>query len=249
MIEKTIDFLIHVAAPTDKNSISSVRLWVILLMAAPMIMLTNLNSLLHIRTTLLLVQNIVIRLKFPSRYYPATASIKGFIASPIYARSIAYVAEFAMYELWAVWIGVDFWGSNKLWAIVLFGECISTLGVLLQAEFLLKLEDSTWAIHAIYMAYLSYPKNLWAMSFFFLFSLYLILYHLPRMIKAMLSRLHRDGKNVSEIFKMDPLFLRYYFINYLPRDMTKDDKSLHKVPIIRKISKEEKAWVLPMLIG
>ena len=117
--------------PTDKNNISSVRLWVIVLLVSPMIMFTNLKSLLHIRTTLLLFQNIVVRLIYPSRYYPATASKKGFIASPICARLIAFVAEFAMYELWAVWIGVKFWGSSNLWAIVLFGECISTLGVLL----------------------------------------------------------------------------------------------------------------------
>ena len=68
------------------------------------------------------------------------------------------------------------------------------------------------------------------------------------MLKAMLGRLHRDGKSVSEIFKLDPLLLRYYFIKYLPRDLIKDTNLL-KVLAIKKIDKEEKAWVLPMLIG
>jgi hypothetical protein len=44
-------------------------------------------------------------------------------------RSIAFFAEFALYELWAEWIGVSFWGKtnfiwdndNYLWLIVLIG--------------------------------------------------------------------------------------------------------------------------------
>ena len=44
MIEQVIDLLIHAAAPADKNSVSSVNPKLIVLMVAPMILLTKLDD-------------------------------------------------------------------------------------------------------------------------------------------------------------------------------------------------------------
>ena len=244
MIEQVIDLLIHSAAPADKNSVSSVNPKLIVLMVAPMILLTKLDDPLQIRTTILLILNIAVRLIYPSCYYPASASVEGYIAFPLTARSIAFVAEFSMYELWAVWVDVDFWGASKVWVLVFFGESISTIALLLQSELLFNLEDSTWALHAVYMASLSYPKYAWAVMFFSAFSLHMLLYHLPSRFKLMFSRLYHCGKSAIDIFKLDPLYCREYF----PRVMLKE-KSLCKPRRIKKVDDEEKAWVVPMLIG
>ena len=218
MIEKGINFLIYLASPADKNSISSVNPYTVVLMVTPMILLTNFESSLQVRTTILLILNIVVRLIYPSCYFPASASVEGYIAFPLTARSIAYVAEFSMYELWAVWVDVDFWGSSNVWALVFFGECISTIALLLQSELLFNLEDSTWALHALYMAYLSYSNYPWAVMFFSTFALHMFLYHLPSRFNLMFSRLCNGGKSATEIFKLDPLYYREYF----PRALLKE---------------------------
>ena len=74
--------------------------------------------------------DVIVRLVWPSCYYPATASVQHPIASPVTARVIAFVAELHFYVLWALWCSVEFWGTY-LWIIVLFGEVVSTTGVLL----------------------------------------------------------------------------------------------------------------------
>ena len=244
MIDKVIDYIVHVAAPADKESYSSVRQWVIWLMLLPMLLLTDLDSPLQVRTTITLFFNVYVRLTYPSCYFPASASVEGYIASPLTARLIAFVAEFSLYELWAEWVDVPFWGASNIWAVVLFGECVSTASVLLQTELGLNVEDSTWCLHTIYMAYLSYPKYPWAVTFFSLFGLHFVLYHLPRRFKLMFDRIKRGGKSAANLFKLDPLYLREWF-----SPVRLKDPRLHKVRLIKKCGEEEKAWVVPMLFG
>lgn len=221
-----IDYLVRQVAPTNPDSVASVRLWMIIAICLPLVQLTKTN--LQIRATLLILTNITVRLLYPSCYYPASASKGGFIASPIVARCIAFVAEFSLYEVWAVWVGVDFWGpSTYLWAIVLWGECISTTGLLLQSEGLLNIEDSTWTCHAAYMCYLAYMNGCqWEqVAFYGGFAAHMVFSHLPRRFGQMLTE--------GTTFKMDPLFT---------------GKNLAKIEI-KQCNFEERAWVVPMMFG
>ena len=73
--------------------------------------------------------------------FPAIQSENNMISNPIVARTIAFVAEFGLYEMYSEWINVDFWSNKyKLWLIVCTGEILSTLGVVIQLEFLLFLK-------------------------------------------------------------------------------------------------------------
>lgn len=171
---------------------------------------TNFMSIipLQIRTTILILLNVFVRIWFPSAYYPATASIKGFWASPLTARCIAFIAEFSMYEIWAVLASTNFWGQDNVWLLVLSEEIISETGVLLQNELLLNIEDTTWAVHAWYMFYLSHRNNtpLPQPIFFYGFGAYLILHYLSRriniIIKGNRSVLNNDNTpTVASYFK------------------------------------------------
>ena len=104
--------------PKDKNAIASVDWRFTGVVCLVMIAMTDIFSPLQKRTTFMLLLNIIVRLTYPSQYCPATASKPGIIAHPFTARCIAFIAEFCMYEVWAVWIGVEFWGSTKLWLMV-----------------------------------------------------------------------------------------------------------------------------------
>jgi len=156
---------------------------------------------------------------YPSCYYPASASINHFIGSPIIARFIAFFAEFCLYELWSVWINVNFWSTSYLYLIVLFGETISTIALLLQSEFLFIIEDVIWLLLAFYMLYLS------SSLFFGLFGFYLIYYHLPYRLQIMTTNF-RNNKN---IFFNKPLICNNIEI--------------------KECDKDEKLWVVPMLVG
>jgi hypothetical protein len=241
MISDLLDNFVHLVAPS-KNDItgtrqySSVRWWIIVLVCIPMVLTTDPTVPLQRRATVLLLLNIFIRLLYPSCYYPATASISGWIASPVTARLVAFVAEFALYEVWAVWSGIDFWGNDYyVWLMVLVGEVVSTTGLFLQSEFLFFLEDTTWAIHASYMCFLSYPQ--WfKMTFYGGFAFHMWVAHLPRRFRLLLSR-GRSTSKASSIFFMWPLFL------------TLNPKKAPNKVIIRECEFEEKAWVVPMLFG
>lgn len=179
------------------------------------------------RATFLLLFNIFVRLLYPSAYFPASASQRGLVASPMTARCIAFMAEFALYEVWAVWAGVDFWGpSTHLWLMVGAGEVISTLGVLVQSEIVLTVEDSIWTLHTWYMVFLSFPQ--WRQLLFFGgFGTHMLVTHLPRRFRLLFSR------SAKEIWSFDPLFT---------------GEGMGKVRI-RPCEHEEKAWVVPMLLG
>ena len=190
-----------------------------ILICLPMCYFMNIYDFLQVRTTFLLLLNICIRLMYPSCYYPASASINHFIGSPIIARFIAFFAEFCLYELWSVWINVNFWSTSYLYLIVLFGETISTIALLLQSEFLFIIEDVIWLLHAFYMLYLS------SSLFFGLFGFYLIYYHLPYRLQIMTTNF-RNNKN---IFFNKPLICNNIEI--------------------KECDKDEKLWVVPMLVG
>ena len=206
-----------------------------ILICLPMCYFMNIYDFLQVRTTFFLLLNICIRLFYPSCYYPASASINNFIGSPIIARFIAFFAEFCLYELWSVWINVDFWSTTYLYLIVLFGEIVSTIALLLQSEFLFIIEDVIWTFHTFYMMYLSsllystkigYNINLLYKSLFFgLFGYYLIYYHLPYRLEIMTTNF-RNNKN---IFVNKPLICNNIEI--------------------KECDKDEKLWVVPMLVG
>ena len=146
---------VKAVAPKDKKTHVSVRPWIIMLTLAPMLVLMVTRfSMMYLRICTLLCANVIVRLMWPSQYYPATAVNKSLIAQPAVARLIAYLAEFGLYELWALWCGLDFW-NNPVWLIVFVGENISCIGVLLQSESILYLEDCVWTFHALYMVFYS----------------------------------------------------------------------------------------------
>ena len=95
-----MDAFVKAVSPKDKKEVSSVEPWIIFIFVLPMCFLTDTKNPLQIRATLLLMANIFVRLLYPSCYYPASASAKGIIPSPLAARAIAFVAEFALYETW-----------------------------------------------------------------------------------------------------------------------------------------------------
>jgi len=234
-VSALIDRFVVFVMPRDKDDVASVDTWLMVLCCTGMVALTT--GALQMRATTLLLCNVFVRLWYPSAYYPASASLPGVLASPVTARCIAFVAEFALYEVWAVWAGVDFWGSTYLWLIVGFGEVISTTGLVLQSELLLNIEDSTWAAHACYMAYLSFPQPL-PLAFFGGFGAHMVLFHLPARFRLMLagsgSALKAGAAATRSarpsLFHIDPLF------------------SSGSVAL-RPCEFEEKAWVVPMLLG
>ena len=194
-ISHAIDFLTEMVRRPGQQYQPSATLWStsnasarplsIIVVTAPLILTTLvLNSMWHLRATLLVLLNVWARLIWPSCYYPATASVSHPVASPLTARLIAFVAEFHFYEVIASCYGLDFWGaSSMLWLVVLTGEVVSTCGVILQSELLLFIEDCTWALHGALMAYLTLPSvPLLAWTG------YMSLVHLPRRFRIMQRR-------------------------------------------------------------
>jgi hypothetical protein len=242
---RLLDNFVNGVAPPEKFAVESVRQWIIISFCAVMIIFTDTSQPLQVRATSLLLLNIVVRLMFPSAYYPATASIPGILGSPLLARSIAFVAEFALYEVWAVWAQVDFWHSKYyLWAIVLFGEVVSTIGLLVQSELLLFIEDSTWAIHTSVMCIVSYPLPA-KMAFFGSFGLAMFFVHLPRRFEILYNR-SRAVDRFTSVYEIDPLYFKW---NPVPFIFTLTSKKRQNTVAIRKCHFEEKAWVVPMLLG
>lgn len=92
------------------------------------------------------------------------------------ARLIAFAAEFGLYEAWALWCGLDFW-RDPVWVIVLVGELTSTVGVLLQSEFIMNVEDTIWTTHALYMLF--HSGRILQFVVFGGFSAYMVFMHLP----------------------------------------------------------------------
>lgn len=245
MVAHLLDQFVHGVAPSDKNAHESVRKWIILVFVAVMYYFTDFKDALQLRATLLLTLNIVIRLLYPSAYFPATASVPGILASPVTARCIAFVAEFALYEVWAVWAQIDFWkGPYHVWTVVMFGEVVSTIGLLSQSELLLFIEDSTWATHTTIMCILSYPLPA-KMIFFGGFGMGMFFVHLPRRFEILYNR-SRSSDKFTSIYEIDPLFFKW---NPLPFILKLTKNKRNNTIAIRPCHFEEKAWVVPMLLG
>lgn len=234
----------------------SVMPWFILCLCTAPFFFANLDDPFQLRATVLIAVNIAVRLYFPSSYYPATAVQSGWIASPISARLIAFLAEFGLYEIWTMWSGISFWGTeNYLWLLVLFGECVSSIGLLRQSEYLFFIEDTIWAIHTTYMAILNYPNSdskKIQILFFGAFAVHMWFFHLPKRFKLMNSRGNKTKEELNT--KRDehaPKSSSYssssssssspstsaYFI------LTPSSVALAPCPL------EEKLWVVPMLVS
>ena len=89
----------------------------------------------------------------PSAYVPASKTRLEWWASPIAARCIATVAEYAFYREEAAAFGLlddwnDYGATFRLW---FFGEMISWMSLLGQSQAFSFIEDSTWAIFHIYV--------------------------------------------------------------------------------------------------
>ena len=246
---------VRAMAPKDKRAVQSVETWRIVLACAGMVALTDwtaaaqltdwtaaaqLSNNLQARTTLLLLLNVFTRLMWPSQYYPASRSAPGVFASPVTHRCIAFCAEFHMYEIWAVWSGVPFWGdATRLWLVVLAGEVISTTGVLLQSELLLNVEDTIWGLHTCYMCYLGLGQPLPTL-FFGGFGAHMVLFHLPGRYALMFSgsRSADAGDKACD------------------KARARRPGLLHVSPLFttgtiarRACAFEEKLWAVPMLLG
>ena len=223
VVVSMIDAFVRAVAPTQGTStVASVKPFLVVLFCIPMLLTTNPTSALEIRVIIMLLLNIFVRLMYPSAYYPASASVGGWLASPITARLIAFTAEFGLYEIWALWVGRDFWGAaTYIWVMVLFGEVISTAALMFQSEFLFLVEDTTWAVHTMYMCLLSYPQYRLGVFLFGAFGAHMFLSHLPRRFQLYWSRGRRE----------------------------KTSNLIVSSPMIRRCEFEEKAWVVPMLLG
>ena len=226
------------------------------LLAACMIWQTDFGNLTYVRVTCLLLANMFVRLLYPSAYFPASASVPGVFAHPLTARLIAFAAEFGLYEVWANWIGLDFWSNNTLiipiWIVVLVGEVLSTVGVVLQMELLLVLEDSTWALHTMLMCFLGFPARL-PVLFFGGFFVVLLFYHLPRRFQMLFARQRSQNKE-SSIFELNPLFglHRFFPTSFLSKNDKNGMRCLPDAPNyvqIRPCKLTELSWVVPMLLA
>ena len=229
---------VRAMAPKDKRAVHSVETWRIVLACAGMVALTDWGTTMQARTTILLLLNVFVRTRWPSQYYPASQSAPGAHASPVTARCIAFAAEFHMYEIWAVWSGVAFWGdATRLWLVVLCGEVISTTGVLLQSELLLNVEDTIWGLHTCYMCYLGWGQPL-PMLFFGGFGAHMMCVHLPGRFRLMFNA----GRAVDTSAN---------------RTRARRPGLLHVAPLFtssgtiarRACAFEEKLWTVPMLLG
>ena len=167
---------VEYVAPYDQKSHASAHWFLISVFCLPMLLTTDWSSMLYLRISGLLLVNIYVRLLWPSQYVPARAVSASLIAQPLVARLIAFAAEFGLYEAWALWCGFDFW-SDPVWIIVLVGELTSTVGVLLQSEFIMNVEDTIWTTHAVYMLFQS--SKILQYVVFGGFSAYMLFMHLP----------------------------------------------------------------------
>ena len=67
--------------------------------------------------------NTIVRLCFPSSFCPASQSRRGVLCSPLLARSLATVSEFAFYEAEAEALGLPFW-TGWLGVLTILGETL-----------------------------------------------------------------------------------------------------------------------------
>lgn len=148
----------------------------------PMWVLTNRGIELQVICTVLITLNSLDRLLYPSCYNPASSSKDGILYSPFTARTLATLAEYHQYWVWATWIEMPFQG-HILGNVVVFGETICWCGLLFQSKTLHWCEDATWTVHASLMT--MYSRTPIQKAIFGFFVLYMILEHLPRAYRTL----------------------------------------------------------------
>ena len=104
--------------------------------------------------SLAILSNAALRSCNPCTYVPAQATCSQWYGSPLVARTVATVAEFAFYRQVAATLGLGrLWGVSTrgylfwLWFI---GESLSWTGLLLQDQLANAVEDIVWAIWFAY---------------------------------------------------------------------------------------------------
>jgi len=99
-----------------------------------------------------IIANSLVRIRLPSSYCPRSQARPGLLASPLTARALATLAEFAFYRAEALALGLPFWaddGPRLLGLLTCLGEVLCWAHLLLQAELLGCLEDSVWTLYQV----------------------------------------------------------------------------------------------------
>ena len=134
---------------------------------------------------LLVLINSVVRLLFPSRYVPAAQTQSGFLKGPIFARVLATLAEISFYFLEASCFVIPLHGPFAF--LVLLGEVFCWLHVLLQSEGLGWCEDVLWTMLQLYVLYFVTRNKRLCFFICVPFVIYMMVVHLPRMLKRVNS--------------------------------------------------------------
>ena len=140
-------------------------------------LMLNPNIELQLIIAVLITLNSFVRLMFPSQYNPSLSSKNHILYHPFMARTLATLAEFSMYWLWARWVNQPYWGA-LLGITVTAGELVCWLTILFQSRTLGFLEDTIWVIHASEMLYFS--DTIAQMVVYGVFVAYVICVQLPR---------------------------------------------------------------------
>ena len=95
------------------------------------------------------------------------------------------------------------------------------------------IEDSTWALHAAYMCSLSARRWPTGTLFFGVFAVYMYTCHLPKRFRLMFSR------GSTSLLRVEPLLGLSFWATSSSGGRVR----------IQPCDSEEKAWVVPMLVG
>ena len=102
------DYIVNLMQDTSKGNVHMIHPIFAVLGVLPMWALTNWNVDLQALCTILITLNSFDRLLFPSNYSPSTSCREGILYSPYFARTLATLAEFTQYWVWATWVEKDF---------------------------------------------------------------------------------------------------------------------------------------------
>lgn len=140
---------------------------------------------------MMIIFNSGLRLNYPSAYNPATQVKKGILYSPIFARSVATIAEFIFYKSLTNYYGLCFYPN--IYKLTLIGECLSWCYLLLQSNLFGYMEDSIWTLLQVCLIYNSVYKVKYIISGPYL--LYMLIYHLPKTYELI------DNKKLISYYK------------------------------------------------
>ena len=108
-----------------------------------------------------IIANSMLRICLPSSYCPRSQALPGLLPSPLMARVLATLAEYAFYRAEALALGMPFWSADEPMPSVLgsltglsvlgsltgLGEVLCWCHLLLQSELLGCLEDGVWTLY------------------------------------------------------------------------------------------------------